>query len=291
MLKLSERTEGIQGSNIGNILIKAGRLKVPDLNRIVALQEKESILFGEAAVALGILTEEDVSWALACQYFYPSMNADDNTLSREVLVVYDPFGSQVESFRSIRSGLIFSGAGKIIRSIALLSPGVGEGKSFIAANLAVVFAQLGSRTLLMDLNFRAPRIHDIFQMKNNAGASSLIIKRVLFDQAVQKTSIDSLDILTSGPKPPNPLELLSWPDTREMIESLRAQYEIILIDTPRFVGSADALVIAAICDAALPVLLKGKTSQSAFGQLKKQLDNAGVKILGAVMNEKQAARR
>jgi chain length determinant protein tyrosine kinase EpsG len=290
-LKLSERTEGIQGLNIGNILIRAGRLKIPDLNRIIALQEKESILFGEAAVALGILTEEDVRWALACQYFYPSIDIDDNTLSREVLVVYDPFGSQVESFRSIRSGLIFCGVGKIIRSIALVSSGGGEGKSFIAANLAVVFAQLGSRTLLMDLNFRAPRVHDIFKMKNNAGASSLIIKRVLFDQAVQKTSIDSLEILTSGPKPPNPLELLSWSDTREMIEFLRGLYDIVIIDTPRFDGSADAMVIANICDAALPVLLKGKTSQSAFSQLKKQLDNAGVKILGAVMNEKQAGGR
>jgi chain length determinant protein tyrosine kinase EpsG len=289
-LELSERIEGIHGSNIGNILIKAGRLSVRDMNRIVALLEKENTLFGEAAVALGILTEEDVRWALACQYSYPCINADDSTLSREVLVVHDPFGPQVESFRSIRSGLIFCGAGKIIKSIALVSPGEGEGKTFIAANLAVIFAQLGSRTLLVDLNFRAPRVHEIFQMKNNTGASSLIIKRVLFDQAVQKTSIDSLDILTSGPKPPNPLELLSWPDTRELIESLRDQYDIVIIDTPRFAASADAMVIATICDATLPVLLKGTTSQSAFGRLKKQLDNAGVKILGAVMNEKQAAK-
>lgn len=285
-LKLFERTEGIQGSNIGDILIRAGRLSVPDLNRTVALQEKENILFGEAAVALGILTEDDVRWALACQYSYPCINADDCTFSREVLVVHDPFGPQVESFRSIRSGLIFSGAGNIVRSIALVSPGEGEGKSFIAANLAVVFAQLGSRTLLMDLNFRAPRVHEIFQMKNNAGASSLIIKRVLLEQAVQKTSLHSLDILTSGPKPPNPLELLSWPDTRELVKSIREQYDIVIIDTPRFVGSADAMVIATISDGALPVLLKGKTSQSAFGRLKTQLDNAGVKILGAVMNEK-----
>lgn len=290
-LKLSEENEGIQGLNIGDILIRSGRLPVADMNRIIALQEKENILFGEAAVALGILTEEDVRWALACQYSYPCIVADDSAFSREILVVHDPFGPQVESFRSIRSGLIFSGAGKIIKSIALVSPGEGEGKSFIAANLAVVFAQLGSRTLLVDLNFRAPRVHGIFQLKNNAGASSLIIKRVLPDQAVQKTSIDSLDILTSGPKPPNPLELLSWQDTRELIVSLREQYDIVIIDTPRFDGSADAMVIASICDGALPVLLKGRTSQSAFGRLKKQLDNAGVKILGAVMNENPAAGR
>lgn len=287
-LKLSERNEDIQGFNIGNILIKAGRLTTTDMNRTIALQEKENILFGEAAVALGILTEDDVRWALACQYSYPCINADDCGLSREVLVVHDPFGPQVESFRSIRSGLIFSGAGSIIKSIALVSPGEGEGKSFIAANLAVVFAQLGSWTLLMDLNFRAPRVHEIFQMKNNAGASSLIIKRVLPEQALQKTSIDSLDILTSGPKPPNPLELLSWPDTRELIRSIREQYDIVIIDTPRSDGSADAMVIATICDGTLPVLLKGKTSQSAFGRLKTQLDKAGVKILGAVMNEKSA---
>jgi len=282
--------KGIEGASIGDILLASGRLTMPDLHRIVSLQEKENILFGAAAVALGILTEDDVQWALSCQFSFPRPNEDESAISREVLVVHDPFAPQVESFRSIRSGLILSGAGKLVRAIALTSAGEGEGKTFIAANLAVVFAQLGSRTLLMDLNFRKPRVHEIFSMKNNTGASSLIIKRAFQEQAVQKTAIGSLDILPSGPMPPNPLELLSWPDTKELVRLLGAEYDVVIVDTPRFCGTADAMIVATMCDGALPVILKGKTRHGDFGQLKKQLENAGVKILGAVMNEKAAVK-
>ncbi|WP_298267957.1 polysaccharide biosynthesis tyrosine autokinase [Geobacter sp.] len=291
-LKIADKApERIEGSSIGNILVQAGRLTTQDLNRIVALQGKENILFGEAAVALGILTDEDVRWALASQYSYPCTGGDGERYSRELLALHEPFGSSVESFRSIRSALLLSGAGKLVTSIGVMSPGEGEGKSFIAANLALVFAQLGSRTLLVDLNFRAPRAHSMFQLKNNCGASSLIIKRALLEDAVQRTSLNTLDILPSGPKPPNPLELLSWNDTKELFGTLREQYEVIIVDTPAFGKTADALVLSGLCDGALLVALKGTTKNAAFGQMKKQLEGAGARVLGAVVNEVAAERR
>ena len=276
----------IQGASIGDILVASGRLTIPDLNRIIALQQKENILFGNAAVALGIVTEEDVLTALACQYFYPCVKSDDTSLSTELLAVHDPLNPAVESFRSIRSGLLLSGAGKIIKTISVLSPDEGEGKTFVAANLAVVFAQQGSRTILVDLNFRKPRVHEIFSIKNNCGASSLIIKRALYEQAVMRTSIESLDIMSSGPKPPNPLELLSWDDAKWMVDSLRELYDIVLIDTPASSKTADASVISAFCDGAIIVARKGYTKLDLFGALKKQLDHSSVKIMGSVINEK-----
>ena len=154
----------------------------------------------------------------------------------------------------------------------------------------MVFAQLGSHTILVDLNFRKPRVHEVFQLKNNTGASSLIIKRALMEQAVQQTSIDGLDILTSGPKPPNPLELLSWQDSKNLIVTLREIYDVIIIDTPAFSKTADALHIASLCDGNLIVARKGATSLTAFGQLKKQLNATGAKILGSVVNEVAASR-
>lgn len=276
----------IKGSSIGDILLASGRLTVPDLNRIIALQQKENILFGDAAVALGILADEDVRAALACQYSYPCVKPDDASLSHELLAVHDPLAPAVESFRSIRSGLMLSGAGKIIKTICVLSPDEGDGRTFVAANLAVVFAQQGSRTILADLNFRKPRVHEIFRMKNNCGASSLIIKRALFEQAVLRTSIESLDIMPSGPKPPNPLELLGWEDTKWMVDSLRDQYDIILIDTPASSRTADAMVISSLCDGAIITARKGFTKLESFGALKKKLDHSSVKILGSVINEK-----
>lgn len=290
-LKLTERApERIEGSSIGNILVQSGRLTPQDLNRIVALQGKENILFGEAAVALGILSDEDVRWALANQYSYPCTEAEGERYSRELLALHEPFGPRVESFRSIRSALHLSGVGKLVTSIGVMSPAEGEGKTFVAANLATVFAQLGSRTLLVDLNFRAPRVHSLFQMKNNCGASSLIIKRALVEDAVRNTAIGSLDILPSGPKPPNPLELLSWNETSQLLQNLKEQYEVVIIDTPAFGKTADALVLSGLCDASLVVALKGVTKNAAFGQMKKQLDAAGVKILGSVVNEVAAGR-
>jgi len=286
IVKIREQTaQEIEGSSISELLIQAGRLSPEELARIVALQGKEDILFGEAAVELGVLSEEDVRWALASQYSYPIPSTDDPSLSTDLILVHDQFTQRAETIRSIRSGLVLSGVGKIVRSLAVLSPGAGEGKTFLAANLAIGFAQLGARTVLVDLNFRAPQLHELFRLKNNTGASSLIIKRALIEDALQKTAIDSLDILTSGPNPPNPLELLSWPDTIELLENLKQRYEVLIIDTPAFIPTADSLIISGICDATLLVALKGKTKNAHFGQVKRQLDAAGIKILGAVVNE------
>ena len=120
---INASSDTIRGTSIGDILLKAGRLTEQDMNRIIALQSKEQILFGDGAVALGILTEEDVRWALSSQYSYPGAAIDDTSLSRELLMVHDPFSPQVETFRTIRSGLLLSGVGTIVKTLAVLSPG------------------------------------------------------------------------------------------------------------------------------------------------------------------------
>jgi protein-tyrosine kinase len=275
--------EGIRGEDIGDILINAGRLNQPDLQRIVALQGKEEMLFGEAAVALGILSEADVRWALACQYSYPGVNVGE--LPAELITAHDPSDPRVETLRSIRSGLIFSGAAKMLKSLAVVSPESGEGKTFVAANLALVFAQLGVNTLLVDLNFREPRLHSLFKMKNNTGASSLMIRRALPEQALQRTAIQALSVLPSGPKPPNPSELLSWQETRELVTGLSSQFEMVIVDTPAFNRTADAMMIASFCDGALLSAVKGKSRLAPFGQMKKQLEAGQVRILGSVLND------
>jgi protein-tyrosine kinase len=288
-VRITEYREfGIKGDDIGDILINAGKLQRPDLQRIVALQGKEEMLFGEAAVALGILSEEDVRWALACQYSYPGVNVAE--LPAELIAAHDPTDPRVEMFRSIRSGLMFSGAAQMIKSIVVTSAEAGEGKTFVAANLALVFAQLGVNTLLVDLNFREPRLHQLFKMKNNTGASSLMIRRALPEQALQRTAIQALSVLPSGPKPPNPSELLSWQETRELITGLTSQYDLVIIDTPAFAKNADAMMVASFCDGVVLTALKGKTRLGPFGQMKKQLESSRVRILGSVLNEIREAR-
>lgn len=272
-------------NKIGNILLNSGKINQEDMGRILESVEQDGALFGEAAVKLGILSQEDMAWALASQFSYPYIKAGENTFPKEVVAIHNPFSPQVESFRSIRSGLVLSGAGEQLKTIAVISPDPGDGRTFIAANLAVVFAQLGSKTLLIDLNFRTPRVHDLFDVKNNCGMSSLIIKRTSIKQAVNPTAISGLYILPSGPMPPNPVELLGWPDTRGIMASLKKDFDIVMIDTPCFNGKSDALLIGSLSDCAVLLVLKGKTRRESFGAVKKRLDNAGVKIIGTIVNE------
>ncbi|MBI5027181.1 MAG: polysaccharide biosynthesis tyrosine autokinase, partial [Nitrospirae bacterium] len=240
---------------------------------------------------LDLVTEEDVTWALASQYSYPYIRGEDTTIAREVVAVHQPFSLHVELFRSIRSGIMPSGAGSVTKTIAVISPNEMEGKTFVASNLAAVFAQLGSKTILIDINFRRPRVHDIFYVKNNCGISSLIIKRATLDQAVKSTAISSLHILPAGPTPPNPVELLGWQDTRELINYMKQVYDVIIIDTPAFLKTADASVMSTISDGVVMVALKGFTTRKSFGMVKKRLDNAGVRIIGSLINEMNGSRR
>ena len=278
-------------NKIGNILLASGKISPEDMARVLELQENEETLFGDAAVKLGILNQEDVEWALASQFSYPYIKEGENTFSREVITIYHPFSPQVESFRSIRSGLVLQGAGQQLKTIAVISPDPGDGRTLIASNLATVFAQLGSKTLLLDLNFRGPRVHELFNVKNNCGMSSLIIKRATLKQAVNPTPVSDLYILPSGPMPPNPVELLGWPETRHLMASLKQSYDIIIIDTPSFNKGSDALLIGGLSDCAILMALKGKTTRESFGVVKKHLDSSGVKVIGSVMNEIHLRRK
>jgi len=289
-VKANEIKKEVQTSNIGNILFCSGKITEEDKERIIALQSREGLLFGEAAVKLGILTEDDVTWALATQHSYPIIKCGDNTISQEVIAVHQPCSPQAETFRSIRSKLVLTGAGKVLRSIAVMSPTDGEGKTFMAVNLAAVFAQLGSKTILIDGNLRNPRMHEIFMVRNNYGLSSLIINRTEIEQAVHATAIAELHLLPAGPKPPNPVELLGWQETRDLINYLKMRYDVIIIDTPAFLNTADAPVIATLSDATVVVALKGYTTIESFGAVKKQLDNSHVKIIGSLINEMNRKR-
>lgn len=293
MEKINPQTLAAEGQarKIGSILLDAGKITPADMEAIIDLQKKDDLLFGEAAVKSGILTEEDITWAIASQFSYPCLKKGEDTISKEVVVFHQPFSPQVESFRSIRSELILSGIGKVMKTIAVVSPGDGEGKTFMATNLAAVFAQLGSKTILVDVNLRKARIHEIFNIKNNCGISSLIIKRATLDQAINFTFIPTLHILPSGPKPPNPVELLGWQETGELVSSLRSMYDIIILDTPSFLKTADASVISTLSDGVVLVVLKGFTTQESLSIVKKQLNNSGARIIGSVINEVNGKRR
>ena len=140
-----------------------GKISDEDITIISGLQEKEGLYFGEAAIKLKLVSTEDVQYALSRQFGYPYLREDEG-ISKELVVAYEPFGKQAEIYRAIRSQLIMQCLEQGEKSLAITSPCTGDGRSYVAANLALAFAQCRKRTLLIDADFRSPRQHLIFNI-------------------------------------------------------------------------------------------------------------------------------
>ena len=189
--------------SIGAILIDAGRLTPQDVERIINFQQQSSLRFGEAGIELGLINEADVLYALSLQFDYPYLQAGPNRpISDEVVAAYRPFSAEGEGLRALRSQLQlrwFADGGKR-SSLAVVGTSRGEGRSYLAANLAVTFAQLGERTLLIDANLRAPRQHKLFKIENQTGLSNLLAGRMQEQVVTFVYGIPGLAVLPSGLK-------------------------------------------------------------------------------------------
>jgi len=215
---MNAMTETLQSKSasrsIGAILIDTGRLTPESAERILKLQKEQGLRFGDAAIQLGLLTETDIQRALSRQYDYPYLMPGDDRVSEEVVAAFKPFSPIVEQLRALRSQLMLrwidAEAGH--KTLAVVSAGRGEGRSFTAANLAVVFSQLGERTLLIDADLRNPRQHQLFNLENRIGLSSVLAGRAeLPETIVRIPGLIDLSVLPAGATPPNPQELLSRP--------------------------------------------------------------------------------
>lgn len=273
--------------SIGAILIDSGRLSPENAEAVLRLQKERGLRFGDAAVALGFVTEHDIQHALASQYDYPYLLPGDRRLDEAVIAAFQPFNRVVEQLRVLRSQLMLRwydpAAGS--RVLAVVSPGSDEGRSFIAANLAVVFSQLGERTLLIDANLRNPSQHDLFHLGNQLGLSSLLSDRCRLEQAVQRIDgLRALSVLPAGPNPPNPQELLGRATFTALLDQARAQFDVVIIDTPAAGETADAHMIAARSDGVLAVARKDVTTAKALMQTVGTMQQGGARVVGSVMN-------
>jgi receptor protein-tyrosine kinase len=279
--------------SIGAILVDQGIISLEEAERALALQKAEGLRFGEAAVRLGLLTEAELRAALSNQYSYSYLPLTGNKpLSEELVAAYQPFSGLVEQLRSIRSQLLLRWfnreTGRSILSI--VSPERGEGRSYFAANIAVVFSQLGERTLLIDADLRAPRQHELFRLENKVGLSSMLAGRADDEAIVPIRCLANLDVLPSGPVPPNPQELLNRPAFGDLLAGACARYEIILVDTPAFSSGADANMLAARAGGALMVARSRETRVAGLVEMSKVLGQAGVTVVGSVFNDVPAEK-
>lgn len=274
---------------IGAILIDAGLITPESAEQILRLQRQNNLRFGEAAIRLGLLTEADIQFALARQFDYAYLRLSERgkSVSEEVIAAYQPFSASVDRLRAVRSQLMLRWFDKHEgrQTLAVLGTSRGEGRSYIAANLAVVFAQLGERTLLIDADMRAPRQHQLFSLDNKAGLSTILAQRSREEAIVRVTDLMGLSVLPAGPVPPNPLELLSRPSFDELLAHARSSYDVVLIDTPSLGSGEDAVPIALRAGAALVVARTAQTRLSEFTDMVSGLTATGVAVVGSVLND------
>jgi len=272
-------------ASLGTLLVDAGKLSVDDAERVLRTHEDLGIRFGEAARRLGLVSEDDIQQALARQFAYPYVQKGQARLSPRLVAAYEPFSPQVEALRAIRSQLMLRWFARGRRALAIAGADPDDGASLFAANLALVFSQLGEQTLLVDANLRAPRQHELFGLRPRQGLSDLLAGRADLDAILRVPSFADLSVLPAGTLPPNPQELLARPAFRTLLAQLESRHDVVLVDLPPFTAGADALAVAGRAGGVLLVACKHRTRIADVARMAGQMADAGAEVVGSVVME------
>jgi protein-tyrosine kinase len=278
----------VHDRSIGDIIAELRTLSAEQVAQILKHQQAHGVRFGDAAVALGLASADDVNYALSQQFHYPYAPHELNKLSDELVVLGQSFGEQAERFRALRSQVImryFGEPGSGPRALAVVSADQADGKSFVAANLAVSLAQVGGKTLLIDANLRNPRQHELFKLEGSAGLSNILAGRAETDALRAIAAVPGLVVLPVGVTPPNPVELVERPAFGLLLRELVGKFDHVIVDTPASLSGSDASVIAARCGGALLVARKNRSRLVELQALTESLRQSSAKLVGAVVND------
>lgn len=270
--------------SLGDILRRQCQLGDDEVARIMALQAERGLRFGDAAVALRLVKAEDVAQALARQFNYACTTAQAAPHLAELAAAVDPHGEKAEVFRDLRAQLLLRPGGAEPAALAVVSPCPGDGRTHVAANLAVVFSQMGQRTVLVDANLRAPRLHALFHLPARPGLTALLADRQVAGELDRIDALPNLHVLQVGAPPPNPQELVQRESFRTLLRELTRKFDRVVVDTPAAQGAADARVIATACTQALVVGRRDHSGTRELRELVEGLRERRVDLVGVVMN-------
>lgn len=210
-----------------------------------------------------------------------------NKIKEKSLITHtSPNCNIAEQYRTIRTNLQFSSIIRKDQTIVITSPSIGEGKSTVTANLAVSIAQQDEKVLVIDASLRSPAMHSIFNLENNTGLTNVLIGKTNLENAVMKTEIENLHVLTSGPIPFNPAELLSSKEMGLLIKKAIEQYDIVLFDSPPILEVSDTSILADQCDGVLLVISCHRTANESALEAKRVLGFTRGRLVGAILNKK-----
>jgi chain length determinant protein tyrosine kinase EpsG len=293
-MDMRTRSDSIEGSarlvpsdhRIGAILVAESRLDPAHIEKIMDLQRKEGVRFGEAALALGLIKPDDLHHAIARQYNLPHLLSGDAHIAPELVVAREPFHPRAEELRALRTHLAirWSRAGAKSRVLAVMSCGPREGRSYVTANLALAFAQVGERTLIVDADFRSPRQHRIFSVPDRHGLSAVLSGRASAGACLPVPEFGALSVLPAGAPPPNPQELLSRPALAVLLHEMATRFDVVLVDTPPANLYADAHAVAYQAGSAIVVVRKDHTRLTDTRSVIRELSDMGTGVVGTVLN-------
>jgi succinoglycan biosynthesis transport protein ExoP len=233
-----------------------------------------------------IKSPEDISQTLELITLGAIARIDGDTYEDKLITSKHPRSVIAEAYRILRTNIQFSAIDKPLKTIVVGSPNPIEGKSVTIANLGVVMAQAGARVVIVDSDLRRPVIHKIFNLPNTEGLTNALLQdRPLADGYLQSTEVENLQVLTTGPLPPNPSELLSSQKMTDLIENLKEEADVVLLDSPPSLAVTDAVVLASKADGMLLVADAGTTRRDSARQAKEDLMRVGANILGVVLNQ------
>ena len=190
-----------------------------------------------------------------------------------------------EQYRTIRTNIQYSMIDRDLKTLVVTSSGPSEGKSTTSANLAIVFANSGKHVLLVDADMRKPTVAKTFSIDNVRGLSTLLgSKEVALHQVIQSSGVDNLSLMTSGPKPPNPSELLNSRRMEELVQDLKQQYDLVIFDMPPVVAVTDAQIVSSKSDGTILVVRENVSKRDSLLKAKNLLELVDANILGVVYN-------
>lgn len=206
------------------------------------------------------------------------------TLARQLITVANPKSVVSEQFKTIRTNINFSMPDKDLQTIVITSSTPGEGKSTNSANIAVVYAQSGKKVLLVDSDMRKPTSHHTFGVRNASGLSTVLIRQHTIEAVTHSTEVEGLSLITSGPIPPNPAELLASKTMDQFLDAVKSTYDIVIIDAPPVLSVTDAQILSNKCEGTLLVINSGEAEKENVIKAKEMLVASKANIIGAVLN-------
>lgn len=271
--------------SIGSLLLRMGKITPQDAERIMQLHKERGLRFGEAAVSLGYITEADIQQVLAHQFDYPYLTATQDNVSRELFAAYQPFSAKAETLRSIRSQLILRWFSLGKKALAITSVSADDGVESVAANLAIVFAQLGEKVLLIDADMRTPKQTTNFLLTESRGLSDILAGRADKNIICKIAGFHNLSVLPAGTLPPNPQELVSRPVFAKLLNEFASEYDVILVDAPSFSQGADIQAIASTIGGVVMVAKQNATKAADVVSAAEFFNDNSIQTVGSVLTE------